>query len=378
MSNIYIMNNNNIENDTTNIVNGTNVDKLPQETEKETNALSREDQLVADIFTLQNGVYLGIFIIVFGFTYIYMKKGKSGASIDTRMVDFIVFGLIIIAILAFYLQNRNVFFTEPYWKSQTNDFLEYLDNDYSFISNILILLGFYLVIYVFGIPMTKEDKPISIRILEGIMIGLIVVTGFVMFFKYVLGVDLMNIITDVSGELSAKDKKDAADDKDPEVKAGPAKEVFNIGNNNYTYKEAQAVCSVFDAEVATFDQVENAYNNGGEWCNYGWTQGQMALFPTQKSTWKKLQDFPKHKHDCGRPGINGGYFKNPYLKFGVNCYGVKPEGSDNDLNRMKANRTTPYPKSPEDKEMDKKVEQWKKDKDKLLVNSFNKTIWSKY
>jgi hypothetical protein len=376
MSNIYIMDNT-IEKDTTNIVNEANVDNLPQETQEESNELSREDQLVADIFTLQNGVYLGIFVIIFGFTYIYMKKGKSGASIDTRMVDFIVFGLIIVAILAFYLQNRDVFFTESYWKSQTDDFLEYLDNDYSFISNILILLGLYLVIYVFGISMTKEDKPISIRILEGILIGLIVVTGFVVFFKYVLGIDLMDIITDVGSELSGENKEESSD-KESEVKAGPAKEVFNIGNNNYTYKEAQAVCSVFDAEVATFDQVENAYNNGGEWCNYGWTQGQMALFPTQKSSWKKLQDFPKHKHDCGRPGINGGYFKNPYLKFGVNCYGVKPDGSDNDLNRMDANRTTPYPKSPEDKETDKKVEEWKKNKDKMLVNSFNKTIWSKY
>ena len=115
MSNIYIMDNT-IEKDTTNIVNETNVDNLPQETQEESNELSREDQLVADIFTLQNGVYLGIFVIIFGLTYIYMKKWKSGASIDTRMVDFIVFGLIIVAILAFYLQNRDVFFTESYWK----------------------------------------------------------------------------------------------------------------------------------------------------------------------------------------------------------------------------------------------------------------------
>ena len=365
---------NNIENDTTNTENQTNVDELPQETQKETNTLSREDQLVADIFTLQNGVYLGIFIIVFGFTYIYMRKDKSGSSMDTRMVDFIVFGLIIIAILAFYLQNRDVFFTEPYWRKQTDDFLEYLDNDYSFISNILILLGLYLVIYVFGISMTKEDKPISIRILEGIMICLIIVTGFVVFFKYVLGIDLMNVITDVGDELSGNEKNDS----DTEAKPVSGKEVFNIGNNNYTYKEEQAVCSVFDAEVATFDQVENSYKNGGEWCNYGWTQGQMALFPTQKSTWNKLQDFPKHKNDCGRPGINGGYFNNPYLKFGVNCFGVKPKGSESDLSRMDAIRATPYPKSPEDKELDKKIEDWKKNKDKLLVNSFNKTVWSKY
>ena len=30
---------------------------------------------------------------------------------------------------------------------------------------------------------------------------------------------------------------------------------------------------------------------------------------------------------CGNPGINGGYFANPDLKFGVNCYGIKPKKS---------------------------------------------------
>jgi hypothetical protein len=31
----------------------------------------------------------------------------------------------------------------------------------------------------------------------------------------------------------------------------------------------------------------------------------MALFPTQKETWDKLQKIKGHEHDCGRPGING-------------------------------------------------------------------------
>ena len=26
-----------------------------------------------------------------------------------------------------------------------------------------------------------------------------------------------------------------------------------------------------------------------------------------------------HRDDCGKPGINGGYFKDKDLKFGVNC-----------------------------------------------------------
>jgi hypothetical protein len=103
-----------------------------------------------------------------------------------------------------------------------------------------------------------------------------------------------------------------------------SKQVFNVGNNNYTFDEAQQVCSAFGAQLATYDQVESAYNNGGEWCNYGWSDGQMAFFPTQKSTWDRLQQNEGTKNACGRPGINGGYIANPRVRFGANCYGVKP------------------------------------------------------
>ena len=40
-------------------------------------------------------------------------------------------------------------------------------------------------------------------------------------------------------------------------------------------------------------------------------EGQTAYYPTQKCTWDKKT--------CGKPGINGGFFSNPYLKFGANC-----------------------------------------------------------
>ena len=65
----------------------------------------------------------------------------------------------------------------------------------------------------------------------------------------------------------------------------PKNEVFNISNNLYTYDDAQAICSVYGAQLATYDQVEEAYKDGAEWCNYGWSENQMAFFPTQKSTW---------------------------------------------------------------------------------------------
>jgi hypothetical protein len=152
-------------------------------------------------------------------------------------------------------------------------------------------------------------------------------------------------------------------------------QVFNIPGNYYSYKDAKSLCKAYGSELATYDQVEQAYNDGSEFCNYGWSEGQMALFPTQKSTYEKLQKTEGHENDCGRPGINGGYMANPELQFGVNCYGYKPKITSEEEEMMR--NVTPYPKSEKDILMEKKVAYWKSKLDEILVSPFNYTSWSK-
>lgn len=104
------------------------------------------------------------------------------------------------------------------------------------------------------------------------------------------------------------------------------KEVFNIDSNTFTYKEAPYVCEALGSKLATYDQVIASHKKGAHWCNYGWSANQMALYPTQKNIWDKLQKGPENsKNICGKPGVNGGFFENSDLKFGVNCYGFKPK-----------------------------------------------------
>ena len=107
-------------------------------------------------------------------------------------------------------------------------------------------------------------------------------------------------------------------------------EVFHIADNQFTYDEASAVCAAYGAQLATLEQIMEAYNHGAEWCGYGWSAGGMALYPTQKSTWTELQREvdPGKRTACGRPGVNGGYM-DPSNKFGVNCFGYKPKGDFN-------------------------------------------------
>ena len=91
-------------------------------------------------------------------------------------------------------------------------------------------------------------------------------------------------------------------------------EVYHIGDNVFTFDEAEALCKSMDSELASYDQLIDAYKSGAEWCSYGWSKDKMALYPTQKKTWDKLQKAPKNKRDdCGSPGINGGVFRNTKL-----------------------------------------------------------------
>ena len=107
-------------------------------------------------------------------------------------------------------------------------------------------------------------------------------------------------------------------------------EVFHIRDNDFNYEEAKAVCEAHDAKLANIEQVINAYKKGANWCNYGWSDDQLALYPIQPDFWEKIQGNPQTKNQCGVIGVNGGHFDNTFHKFGANCYGKKPSPKDDE------------------------------------------------
>jgi hypothetical protein len=158
----------------------------------------------------------------------------------------------------------------------------------------------------------------------------------------------------------------------PSFKRG--EEVFNVSNNKYTYNDAKSICKAYNSRLATYAEVENTYNAGGEWCNYGWSENQLALFPTQEATYNKLQKIKGHENDCGRPGVNGG-FLDESLKFGVNCYGVKPDMDEDEKELMKLQRI--YPKTKSEVELEKQADYWKEHLDDIDVAPFNRDKWNR-
>jgi hypothetical protein len=152
------------------------------------------------------------------------------------------------------------------------------------------------------------------------------------------------------------------------------KEVFNIAENKYAFSDAEPLCKAFGAELATYDQVKEAWNKGADWCNYGWVKGQAAVYPTQESTFNKLQQGPEDERmACGTTGVNGGYFDNPELRFGVNCYGVKPSESENDIKNIMSENG---PLTPGALAFDKKVLDYKAHMGEIPVNPFKEGTWT--
>lgn len=262
--------------------------------------------------------------------------------------------------------------------------LDAITNNYdyanSFIQNPTILIIFsVIIIFYYSLFSTlginkesySENNSSFFEIIIWVFfIVLIIINGIQYFYN-------INIITSISDILTDKPKVelDIEMPKENELVIKEKKEVFHVPNNLYTFEDAKAICKAYNSELADYDQIKETYENGGEWCGFGWSKNQMAFYPTQDKTYKKLQKIKGHEHDCGRPGINGGHIANPNVKFGVNCYGYKPKINKLDAHLMK---TTPfYPKSQEDIEFDKKVNYWKTQIPNMIISPFNKDTWNK-
>lgn len=289
-------------------------------------------------------------------------------------------------------------------KSENKDIFDYLNN--VSIPVILIVI-FVLIVIHFMVASLGNKTTINDFVVKGLndtssggnnsmllgAIGVLLIgVAILLIFQYVLNYKIFEQIKDffVGTTSEVKDKIQSINPAISEIlpmpeitgsdvgeifnKAGGKDQVFNVPGNYYGYEDAKAVCSAYGARLAKYGEVESAYKKGGEWCNYGWSDGQMALFPTQQKTYDVLQTKKGHENDCGRPGINGGYMANPALKFGVNCYGKKPAIKPEEADLMKD--TTPYPITMEDISFQNKVDYWKDKVNDILVAPFNYKNWS--
>jgi len=245
---------------------------------------------------------------------------------------------------------------------------------------IIIMIGYYSFLSSLGSGASQSvtvpaESSVGVGLIEILLWGILVVLIMINGMTYIFNIDIVASVRDI---FTAKPIIDIAssigdiDTKIPEAKS--KKQVFHIPDNKYTYDDARAICKAYDARLATYKELSESYDKGADWCGFGWSDGQMALYPTQFDKWQNLQKIPGHEHDCGRPGINGGYISNPKVKYGINCYGYKPKINDVEIQDME---TKPmYPKTKKEIEFEKKVEKWKERLPDILISPFNHDNWS--
>jgi hypothetical protein len=354
-----------------------------------------------------NAVLLLWFLVIYVVIYLLISIFRSGTSSNSivRVFDIVAIGFLLIYLLMTFFQESEAD-KEMTMKNYYLGLEAYMNNPMSLFSIGIFILVLYTIIFMLGIPMESGLKPVTVILLEygaWILFVLVLISSF---FKYVLGISITNLMDQALGFLQKQGTQAQAQStttatatttattSNSNVSSGGSSdsnsgnsssknstvemnEVFNIANNMYTYEDAQSICTSYGAKLATYDQVEDAYNNGAEWCNYGWSENQSVYFPTQKSTWDTLQKTTDQKNACGRPGVNGGYMDDPKLRFGVNCYGKKPLPTPAELAAL--NQPKSVPQSEEDMIMDMKVQFWKDNADKILqINSYNSNKWSEY
>ena len=256
----------------------------------------------------------------------------------------------------------------------------------SFVFNPIIIIIILLLIAAYFIlssgdntmsnEMSSSSSSSSSSPLLIIILVILVIIIILNVLQYCFNIDTIQLLNDLLNPVAEIESQ-----VEPEVVKKPLdislpfnrKQVFNIPGNTYTYEDGKALCKAYGGDLATYKQIEDAYDNGGEWCNYGWSDKQMALFPTQQNTYDNLQKIKNHEHDCGRPGVNGGFIANPNVKFGVNCYGNKPRMNSNEEELMKT--MTPYPETKQDLEFQQKVDFWKNKANEILLSPFNYNSW---
>jgi hypothetical protein len=232
----------------------------------------------------------------------------------------------------------------------------------------MISLGVIFVISILFIVSGNIFSFIVLVLLLGILSFVLIHFGFIKIDTSNNQIDITYFPVPEPPRPTGAESKSSAVGTPPPSSEVHTDEVFYVADNTFTFDKAENVCKAYGAELATYSQVEQAYNSGAEWCGYGWSVGGLALFPTQKDSWEKRQmneTSEAKRQMCGRPGINGGYF-DPSMKFGVNCYGKKPDKKKTDETEDKKRST------PEDRE----IGYLRDNLGNMLVLPFNKSAWS--
>ena len=155
--------------------------------------------VASSVFTRSNLLILGAFLVAYLLLYVvlgkFFSRGQEPSSFNltiSRSLDilfFVLFGIIAYVIYETYKsdEKKNVF------TDASTKITDYISDPMSTFTTGLFLMIFYFVIYLFRIPNERDTKPFFVSIIENIAWILLIISLFVDFFTYTLGVSFYEL-----------------------------------------------------------------------------------------------------------------------------------------------------------------------------------------
>lgn len=103
-------------------------------------------------------LFLGIYIVLYFSLGVFLNKGGDASSFQlklSRTLDMIFFGFIILLIFS-YLYSGNVGTMESFILNGFSKFTDFIGKPSSIITVSLFLFAFYIIVYLFRVPMTSD------------------------------------------------------------------------------------------------------------------------------------------------------------------------------------------------------------------------------
>ena len=143
--------------------------------------------------------FLAIYFIIFFILKLFLKE-NSGSFIGYTF-DLIMLVLLIIILLAWYY-STNANDRDEMATSSLNGIKDFLNEKWSVFVAFIFIVILYIFGYLLGLPM-DSSKPISFSILEAVAWGLLIITLFVQFFKYIF---VFSLLDEISKLCNKKDE----------------------------------------------------------------------------------------------------------------------------------------------------------------------------
>jgi hypothetical protein len=152
------------------------------------------------IFNKANIIFLLWFLAIYFICYflidVIFKKNIDDYSYQTRlskMLDTVVLTFLLLFLITSYYtipENEKKEMVENSF-TKTKDFI---DSNISIVYVLGFIILFYMIVYLFQIPMTYETKPLFIAIIENLAWILLMIILFVHFFKTIFELNMLDAI----------------------------------------------------------------------------------------------------------------------------------------------------------------------------------------